>query len=102
MKKLGNNQNFVLLSSAVSGADETKTAVVGRRRGLWEGTWTFFTYREQTGRTLVTHSAVQINCLSSSVDRCTSSDRNKVNALVVLHLHFCFGCLWRGVAEVGV
>lgn len=34
MKKLGNNQNFVLLSSAVSGADETKTAVVGRRRGL--------------------------------------------------------------------
>lgn len=95
MKELDNNQNFVLLSWAVSGADETKTAV-GRRGGVWEGTWTFFTYREQTGHTLVTLSAVEINCLSSSVDRCTSSDRNKVV------LHFCFGCFWREVAEVCV
>lgn len=31
MKKLGNDENFVLLSSVVSGADEAKTAVVGRR-----------------------------------------------------------------------
>lgn len=56
-------------------------------------TWTFFRYRDQTGCALVTPSAVQINCLSTSVNRCTSADRNKVKALVVLHLHFCFVCL---------
>lgn len=31
MKKLGNDQYFVLLSSVVSGADEAKAAAVGRR-----------------------------------------------------------------------
>lgn len=34
MKKLGNDENFVLLNSVVRGADETKTAVVGRRAEL--------------------------------------------------------------------
>lgn len=44
----------------------------------------------QTGCALVTPSAVQINCPSTSVNRCTSSDTNKTKALVVLHLFWLF------------
>lgn len=43
-------------------------------------------YREQTGYALVIHNAAQTNCPSTSVNRCTSSDTDKIKALVVLHL----------------
>lgn len=90
MKKLGNDDNFVSYWIQLGGADETRAAVVGSGAEVWGGTWTFLMYREQTGCALVTHSAVQINCPSTSVKRCSSSDTNKIKALVVLHLFWLF------------